>query len=501
MTNAARMKALFSGLERAYGTYKVTGVRDGKQVGEALTLVEPVTEALWQGHLDGKRSLGIVPIRDDSSALFGAIDIDQYEGIDMRKIISSIRALKYPLCPCRSKSGGLHLYLFCERPVAAGDLRDRLSAMAASLGFGGCEVFPKQSRILASRGDIGQWINMPYFDAADTKRPGLDDQAQPLTVEAFLALAEASRCDALKVELDEAVSSGDLADGPPCLGYIIGRGVEQGMRNDILFNLGVYLKQAVPKAWRELLEEKNERYFKPPLDLQELRGLVRGGRREYMYTCSKPPLKTYCDKGACRLRKFGVGHGGDFPLLAGLTKFDTQPPTWFVDIDGGGRVELNTDDLQQQARFQKRCMECLNLMPPAIKPEQWRTVVQTLMDKLVVIQAPSDASAVGQLFDLLEAFCTGRAQAKVKEELLIGKPWVNEGRHYFRMADFMAYLDRQRFREFKVHQVARTLRDRGATNLFMKLNRKGVNLWSVPEFEREERVDLPLPDLGEGTPI
>ncbi len=499
---AARMRALFAGLDRAYGTYKVTGTRNGKQVGEALTLIEPVTEALWQGHLDGKRGLGVIPIRDDSTAMFGAIDIDQYEGIDLRKIIAQVHALRYPLCPCRSKSGGLHLYIFLSSPAQAGELRDRLAAMAASLGFGGSEVFPKQAHILASRGDVGQWINMPYFEASQTQRYGLDDEAQPLGIEAFLALAESRRVALADIAILEGESLGDLTDGPPCLGYLVSQGVETGMRNDVAFNLTVYLKQARPDSWRVLLEEQNSRYFRPPLDKQELRSVLRSvGNKEYLYACSKSPLKAHCDKGACRLRKYGIGQGGDFPLLTGLTKFDTQPPIWFVDVDGGNRVELTTEDLQNQVRFQRRCIECLNAMPPAIKPEQWRTMVHTLLEHVVVIQVSSDASAVGQLLDLLETFCTSRAQAKAKEELLIGKPWLNEGRHYFRMADLMAHLDRQRFREFKVHQVAKILKEKGAATVFMRLNRKGVNLWSVPEFERASDEELRLPDLGEGTPL
>lgn len=494
--------ALFAGLERAYGTYKVTGDKDGKQVGEALTLVDPVTEKLWQGHLDGVKGIGIVPIRDDSTALFGAIDIDSYKGLDYRKVIGLARQLKFPLVPCRSKSGGLHLYLFSDKPVAAGELRDRLSSMAASLGFGGSEVFPKQARIIAERNDIGSWINMPYFNAAQTNRPGLDDEGQPLDLAAFLDRAEALRCDVAALAELDAASAGDLTDGPPCLQILLSQGVEPGMRNDVLFNLAVYLKRARGRTWRQDIEELNQRRFKPPLPPKEVGGSLRGiGRRDYLYTCSRPAFKARCDKGACRLRKFGVGQGSDFPLLTNLQKFDTQPPTWFVDVEGAGRVELGTEDLQAQGGFQRRCMDCVNIMPPAIKPEQWRTVIQTLLESLVVVQLPHDASVVGQMRDMLESFCTSRAQAKTKEEVLLGKPWLSEGRHYFRLADFMAYLDRHHFRELKVHKVAKALKDQKAESLFLRISKKGVNLWSVPEFERKDDEPAKLPDLGEGAPI
>jgi hypothetical protein len=344
---------------------------------------------------------------------------------------------------------------------------------------------------------------MPYFDAEKTTRYGLSDAAEPLSLPDFLDQAEALRVvlDEL-VKLDDA-SLGDLSDGPPCLQNILAGGsVGEGMRNEVLLNVAIYLKLAKPGSWRADLEELNQRRLRPPVNRTELSGIVGSvGKRDYLYGCSKAPLRTYCDRGACRLRKYGIGRGGDFPTLTGLTKFDTTPPTWFLDVEGGGRIELTTDDLQIQLRFQRRCMDCLNLMPPAIKPDQWRTIVQTLLEKVAVVQVPHDASAIGQLFDLLEGFCTSRAQARAKEEILLGKPWLNAGRHYFRISDFAAYLDRQRFREFKIHKVAQILRDRGATNAFIKIRKKGINLWSVPEFERPSDEELALPDLGEGTPV
>lgn len=494
--------ALYDGLRKAYGTYRVTGVDKGKQVGKAETLVEPVTEALWLGHLEGRCGIGIVPIRDDSTCVFGAIDIDQYAGFDHAKVIRLARARKFPLMPCRSKSGGLHLYLFNSRPVQASVMRERLASMAASLGYGGSEVFPKQNSILADRGDIGSWINMPYFDADRTTRPGLTDEGLPLSLDEFLNKAEEFRCDVEALDVEASVSYGDLADGPPCLQYLVTDGIGEGGRNEGMFALCVYLKQALPDSWRQKAEDYNRRVVKPPLTPQELSGLLQSvGRRDYLYTCSKPPLKTFCDKGACRTRKFGIGSGGDFPLITGLTKYDTMPPIWFVDVDGGGRVELMTEDLQIQTRFQRRCMDCLNSMPPVIKPEQWRGLVMSLMEKMTLIKTPHDASAVGQLLDMVEAFCSGRAQARVKEEILLGKPWLDNGRYYFRLRDLSRFLEQQRFREFKVHKVAQILKDAGGQTHFMRLRGKGVNVWSMKEYERPTDDETPLPDLGTGGSI
>ena len=103
---------LFKGLARAHGSYEIKGEKhSGKKTGRAQTLNEPVTDALWEEHLQGKKGLGIVPIDDDAKCHWGAADIDVYD-LDIPEQIKKIRSKNYPLVPCRTKSGGLHLFLF-----------------------------------------------------------------------------------------------------------------------------------------------------------------------------------------------------------------------------------------------------------------------------------------------------------------------------------------------------------------------------------------------------
>ena len=103
MTDITRFKAIFLGLDIAYGTYKIEGAKgNGKQAGKAVVVRKPPTDDLWQKHLEGAEpSLGIIPIRADNSCIWGCIDIDQYP-LDHAGLIKKIRSLELPLVVCRS---------------------------------------------------------------------------------------------------------------------------------------------------------------------------------------------------------------------------------------------------------------------------------------------------------------------------------------------------------------------------------------------------------------
>jgi hypothetical protein len=145
-------KNIFEGLDVAYGQHQSEGKRaDGKQEGKSYIVKQEVKDELWIEHLNGNGpSLGIIPIRADNTSKWGCIDIDTYP-IDYRKIINNFRKLQLPLVPCRSKSGGLHLFLFFKNPVSAKLIREKLREVASGLGYSSVEVFPKQSTILIEK--------------------------------------------------------------------------------------------------------------------------------------------------------------------------------------------------------------------------------------------------------------------------------------------------------------------------------------------------------------
>tara|TARA_A100000172_G_scaffold81078_1_gene72833 strand:+ start:6820 stop:8328 length:1509 start_codon:yes stop_codon:yes gene_type:complete len=483
-----RFNRLFSGLSRAHGTYEIQDSRaDGKLTGKAITVREDVTIEHWKKHLSGSKGLGIIPINDESSVMFGAIDVDEYKDLNLVDLSIRLKELKLPLVLCRSKSGGVHLYLFCSEWIPAKLMKNKLEELSSGLGFGGSEVFPKQIQILAERGDVGGWINMPYFNQSDSRRYAIDGDGKKLDALQFLDLAESllqtkERLQKLKVKVNY-----ELDEGPPCLQHLTEQGFPEGTRNNGLFNLAVYCRKAYPDNWQAQVETYNVKFMDPPLMATEVLDIIKSANKKtYQYTCSRAPIAPYCNASVCKLRKHGIGNDGGMPAIHSLTKYNSNPPIWFLDIEGSGRIELDTDDLQNQRRFQRRCMERLNMMPAKMNENSWNQLINHLFENLNIIEAPEDASSVGQLFEMIERFCTSRAQALSRDEILLGKPWTDDKRHYFRVSDLMAYFDRQHFREFKVHQVTSFLKQKDAEHHFWNVKGKGVNLWSVPKFAQQD---------------
>jgi hypothetical protein len=498
----------FAGMERAYGTYDLSTpvIRgDGKRNGRAVTKREPVTLSLWLDHLAGKQpGLGIIPIRDGNDCVFGAIDVDEYSGLSHQSLVSKLKRNNISLVVCRTKSGGAHLYCFAKAPVPASKMVMKLREIASFLGFGNSEIFPKQTQVLASQGDVGQFINMPYFGGTRGMRYAVDIDGNAISSEAFLDYA--SNMSVATQWFDEKiVESKEFVDGPPCLQALSQIGYPPGTRNDGLYNIGVYLRRANPDDWQDMLEDANRQYMEPPLMLQEVQGIIKSlQKKDYAYACTKNPICNHCNSALCRTRKYGVGGGGAggrFPTLGNLVKLDTKPPIWFWTVNDC-RLELTTDDLQDPRRFQKKCMESLNLVTSIPSRPVWEAAVQNSMNSVTVIEAPADASPEGLFWDMLEKFCTGRAQALTLDEITLGKPFTDRGRTYFRMADLLNFLSMHKFYEFRSPKIASMLKDARADHHFSNLKGRGVNYWSIAAFARQtETFDVPSAAQDSGTPF
>jgi hypothetical protein len=509
MTDITRFKAIFSGLDVAYGTYRIEGAKEnGKQAGKAIVVRKPPVDDLWAKHLEGiEPSLGIIPIQADNSCIWGCIDIDQYP-LDHLGLIHKIRKLELPLVVCRSKSGGAHVFLFVREPMSAAHMQRYLKACAAVLGEAGREIFPKQSEILVERGDTGNFLNLPYFGGDQTLRYAIKDDGTAATLDEFYALYDLW-VQGPDVQPPEEPKKPDhpIKDGPPCLQAICAQGVPEGTRNNALFNISVYLKKVYESDWQDKLVEHNIKYVAPPLPNNELQTIIKQMvKKDYKYKCKDAPINSFCNAGLCRTRKYGVGSDGpDAPAMSSLSKYNAEPPLWFLDINGK-RIELDTESLFNQAAFQKACLEKLNVLPPTLRRQDWEQVLNQLLREMVeteqIVEAPEDVGITGKFNDLLEEFAAHMQQAMDRDEILMGRPWVNEdeAKVYFRLKDLEAHLVRQNFKSLTGAKVSQRLRDLGAEPLSLFLKGRAVRCWRMPAFAKQS-APFDTPEQQKGSPF
>lgn len=537
---AQKFMSLFAGLDRSYGTYQVVSTTEkGKHVGDERSIKTrhgKVTLDLWERHLVGEQSLGIVPIRDDATCVFGAVDVDEYS-MDLAQFVSKISAMNLPVVPCRTKSGGVHLYMFASEPIEAKLMRDRLMDIRRALGPPAAqdhqyEIFPAQEQ-LVSENDSGCWINMPYFDSIGGHREGeryaLTLDGGPIPVEEFLSFAEGvKRPRSFFLDPIVKFAESPFHDGPVCLQRIAEEdGWVDGQWQTLMFSAAIYCRRSAGNQWKEKLYQIHSQVSPRPETVEDIESVIQSVSRKpaYRYKCKQEPLVSHCDGSLCRTRPFGVGRdgshdqgdgGGDgaggekqnetFPRLGQLRKLLTDPPVWFWDTVAGRTIQLNTAELQSPRLFQMRCMEVMNNMPIMPNSNTWTTFVNQAMGRVLEIEAPPDASDEGQLWEMLEKFCTGRVQAQSRKEILLGKPWTSEGTTWFRMQDFKKYCDKNRFksRVLDSNLLGAYFHTRGLkkqSTLLDAKTKKSANIWGVSEFAPTPDMDVPESVGKDDTPF
>ena len=113
---------------------------------------------------------------------------------------------------------------------------------------------------------------------------------------------------------------------------------------------------------------------------------------------------------------------------------------------------------------------------------------QMLDTEGAVITTSEDTSLRGQFYDMLEEFSTHMQSAMDREEILLRRPWTDEeeGRTYFRLKDFEAFLKRNKFFEYRSNKIAQRLRDIDGKSEQFRIKGRTVRCWSIPSFAKIE---------------
>lgn len=455
---ATRFHALFKGNDQSYGLYFLTGKEVPDERGKIKGTVRFVTNAAagpiqFSDHLDGITGLGIVPLDSKGKTYFGAVDIDVYDGsIDIKALCSQIKSKGYPLVACRSKSGGIHLYMFSdEKGIPTPLFRKKLRLYVEGLGHKVKELFPAQDTLLLERGEsAGSFLNLPYYRADRTDRYAWDDNGVPLPPEDFLDLAVSRSVSesALKTEKVKGVEfAGPFTDGPPCLNKMATEGqIGEGVRNIVFYNIAVFCRKAYEDRWEEKAHEFNEQVCRPPLTRDEAQRTINSVKSEkYFYTCAREPLVNNCSKSACLMCKHGIGGAGiGLPIPGTLTLQKSEPPLWFVDIEGAGRICLTTEQINSPRLFKLAVLSECRVVLPQLKQETWDKILAKCLEVMTVIEVPESAKPLGLFKSNLEEFMEDGTTGENLKDLLRGKPVLNETGAYFRSVDLRLFLNQKK---------------------------------------------------------
>jgi len=434
---------------------------------------EPLTEEIYNSHVEGKISIGIQPCNTDKEARLGVIDIDpkDYADFDKKFFIDKIQEFDLPLIPVESKSGGLHLWIFIEEFMSAKDVVSFLTNLLPLFKLKpNTEIFPKQTELTRdeSTGKIGpgQFINLPYYGG---ERKGLNVDGTSFTLDNFLQLVEAntvSREDLKQItegidrKIYEGVN-GDFIDGPPCMAVLSKLSKEKNFdgKDRFMYNYHVLVKMKYPDTWEDKVKNAPVKYFEEihgnAWTDQKLKSKIKSwAKTEKGYTCNQDPLFEQCKKGICVKKKFGVlsGSKGSYPGLTNLRKIEIfEEPEYEFDVtkpDGIGKATVHCksiEHLNDQRKRRNAIAKAAGFLPPLIKGDAEQTVMDELYKTQTTVSPPIGTSPKEKLHDVLHTKING-PKATTDAAFKTGSVLIEEGYAYFK---FDKFYDRLKAKDWK----------------------------------------------------
>jgi len=85
----------------------------------------------------------------------------------------------------------LTFFVFLKEYAPAKLVLEKMSEIASSIGHGDCEIFPKQAVLDKERGDVGNFLNLPYHNGNNySTRYAYDDEGNAMNIDKFLEEVE-----------------------------------------------------------------------------------------------------------------------------------------------------------------------------------------------------------------------------------------------------------------------------------------------------------------------
>ena len=476
----ADFMSFFKGNIHNYGLHVYKYIENKKESGTNATVKNKLlTEIQYQDHLEGRKGLGIIPINEKNKSCFGVIDVDLYN-TDLTDYLMAIEKNNFPLVPFKSKSGGLHIYLFLKNFVDARVVIGLLTKMISYLSLDILikeklnkitEIFPKQFKL--EKNSIGSWINLPYYDSDKTKQYAIKNSGA-LSLENALVYIKTKQVTVEDVKI--FLSDLPFQDAPPCLQalYILDPFRKNTSRNNYLFSFGVYLKKKDENFFEQTLFEINSSLVNS-LSKDELEKTIIQSlrKKDYIYKCTESPCVDFCNQSACKKREFGVGKEyGYFSNLEYGKMFQIKMIEpyyeWEIRVQKEKEFKklrfINEEAIIKQDVFLRLCFRELRVLPIKMNQIEWFKIINHSLVDITVIEVASedDTSPINLFRILFFDFLLNRAMAQNKEQILNKRVFYDEtcGEYYFRVKDLLEYLFiKKNFRFYTLTEIHGLLHD------------------------------------------
>lgn len=463
------------------------------------------TRDTYLKHLEGINPMGVCPINENNNVSFAVIDFDSYDKEVIKKKVKYIYSNNFPLLCFRSKSGGLHLYMFFKEPVQAKRARQAMKRLLPLLDLPpNTEVFPKQDRLKGE--DSGSWINLPYFKCYEPKSYLFGNDCEEIPINEALGLIK-SKLKTLE-DVEDFFDRLDYSDAPPCLQALALLGGVTEQRNIYLFNMGVYINSKFGNGDEFIAQilKANEELDIPLPTGEVLSTIVSSFKKDstsYSYKCKEEPLCSYCNKKECGLREYGLGKGFvselDYEELIQHKTEDTAYYEW--KINGVMLSFKDEADIIQQKKFREQCFQKLHILPMQLKNETWTKIVNTSLSSIKVIEVDnsSDFSAPSMLIGYLKEFILRGTLAVNPSQVMIGKVWLSEkdNVYYFKKEALAKFLfDNKKFTMLSRADISRKINQLCEGHHIAKVigvgNKKTTRVTGIPKdfITDEDRLNI-----------
>jgi len=468
----------FSGLQRNFGAADLTQTKIDPTTGKVKPIYgwthRELTNQDYLDHLTGRQSIGVQPCDDQGMARFGAIDIDDkqhsYSNFPYKKYLDIIAENKLPLVPVKSKSGGLHLYLFLKEPAKAVFIRGFLEKLLFTLKLPtNIEIYPKQTELGQDpEGNYvnGQFINLPYYNK--TERVGFNLDGTTFNFDQFAEVIKANTyssddLEEFAIEHTKKILIGggeEFNDGPPCLAILTKDKLTDG-RDRFLYNYAVFAKKKYPDDWEKMVIAAPNKYFKSDangvLDWSEektKKKLKSWARNIKGYTCNEDPIQPVCMKAVCRNKKFGYlsYNRRTFPPLSGLQKITYPEPEYTFNVtldDGQTTKEVRAKNIKQIIEIENiRAIigAAADKVPPKIKQDEFQDILDNLFPPKIITSPPKGTTPDELLHEYLLQYLNG-PKAETFAAFKTGAVFIENNQAFFVYSSFYATLKNKEWKE------------------------------------------------------